>query len=77
MECLLFACAAYYLPQNAGAIARKHIKDPQLLSFIDAEVTQITLSSESASHCCALTWIIFWTDHKIWLSASVFHCQYC
>lgn len=31
--------AAYYLPQNAGDIARKFIKDPQLLSFIDAEVS--------------------------------------
>ncbi|KAL8129458.1 hypothetical protein V2J09_018613 [Rumex salicifolius] len=29
--------AAYYLPQNAGDIARKFIKDPELLSFIDAE----------------------------------------
>ncbi|KAG9445233.1 hypothetical protein H6P81_016573 [Aristolochia fimbriata] len=28
---------AYFLPQNAGNIARKFIKDPQLLSFIDAE----------------------------------------
>ncbi|CAL5431853.1 unnamed protein product [Camellia sinensis] len=28
---------AYYLPQNAGDIARKFIKDPELLSFIDAE----------------------------------------
>ncbi|XP_010553409.1 PREDICTED: prolycopene isomerase, chloroplastic [Tarenaya hassleriana] len=28
---------AYYIPQNAGDIARKYIKDPQLLSFIDAE----------------------------------------
>eukprot|EP00850_Spirogloea_muscicola_P015807 SM000124S25939 [mRNA] locus=s124:249496:259561:+ [translate_table: standard] len=28
---------AYYLPQNAGDIARKYIKDPNLLSFIDAE----------------------------------------
>lgn len=37
--------AAYYLPQNAGAIARKYIKDPQLLSFIDAEVdtTQLVI----------------------------------
>lgn len=34
LECLTLA---YYLPQNAGQIARKHIKDPQLLSFIDAE----------------------------------------
>ncbi|KAK7392737.1 hypothetical protein VNO78_21184 [Psophocarpus tetragonolobus] len=34
VECLTLA---YYLPQNAGAIARKYIKDPQLLSFIDAE----------------------------------------
>ncbi|KAH7653212.1 Prolycopene isomerase protein [Dioscorea alata] len=34
LECLTLA---YYLPQNAGEIARKHIKDPQLLSFIDAE----------------------------------------
>lgn len=34
LECLTLA---YYLPQNAGDIARKFIKDPQLLSFIDAE----------------------------------------
>ncbi|WJX17798.1 prolycopene isomerase [Trifolium repens] len=34
LECLTLA---YYLPQNAGAIARKYIQDPQLLSFIDAE----------------------------------------
>nr|Q52QW3.1 RecName: Full=Prolycopene isomerase 1, chloroplastic; Short=CrtISO1; AltName: Full=Carotenoid isomerase 1; AltName: Full=OcrtISO22; Flags: Precursor [Oncidium hybrid cultivar]AAX84688.1 carotenoid isomerase [Oncidium hybrid cultivar] len=34
VECLTLA---YYLPQNAGDIARKFIKDPQLLSFIDAE----------------------------------------
>lgn len=39
---LLLVPAAYYLPQNTGAIARKYIKDPQLLSFIDAEVKQIT-----------------------------------
>lgn len=34
LECLTLA---YYLPQNAGVIARKFIKDPHLLSFIDAE----------------------------------------
>lgn len=34
LECLTLA---YYLPQNAGDIARQHIKDPDLLSFIDAE----------------------------------------
>nr|UAJ74777.1 prolycopene isomerase [Buddleja davidii] len=34
VECLTLA---YYLPQNAGDIARKYIKDPELLSFIDAE----------------------------------------
>ncbi|THG20647.1 hypothetical protein TEA_001003 [Camellia sinensis var. sinensis] len=34
---LLVFSAAYYLPQNAGDIARKFIKDPELLSFIDAE----------------------------------------
>ncbi|KAB2607990.1 prolycopene isomerase [Pyrus ussuriensis x Pyrus communis] len=34
VECLTLA---YYLPQNAGDIARKYIQDPQLLSFIDAE----------------------------------------
>nr|UOL49147.1 carotene isomerase [Chelidonium majus] len=34
LECLTLA---YNLPQNAGAIARKFIRDPQLLSFIDAE----------------------------------------
>lgn len=28
---------AYYLPQNAGDIARRHISDPDVLSFIDAE----------------------------------------
>lgn len=26
-----------YLPQNAGSIARRHIKDPELLKFIDME----------------------------------------
>lgn len=36
--CYSVCCTAYYLPQNAGDIARKYIKDPQLLSFIDAEV---------------------------------------
>lgn len=34
LECLTLA---YYLPQNAGDIARKYVKDPDLLSFIDAE----------------------------------------
>ncbi|XP_078430823.1 carotenoid isomerase [Wolffia australiana] len=34
VECLTLA---YYLPQNAGHIARKYIRDPELLSFIDAE----------------------------------------
>nr|CAB3491813.1 unnamed protein product [Digitaria exilis] len=34
LECLTLA---YYLPQNAGDIARKFIKDQKLLSFIDAE----------------------------------------
>ncbi len=34
----MVAVAAYYLPQNAGDLARKYIKDPDLLSFIDAEV---------------------------------------
>ncbi|CAK9322949.1 unnamed protein product [Citrullus colocynthis] len=34
LECLTLA---YYLPQNAGDLARKYIKDPRLLSFIDAE----------------------------------------
>ncbi|KAI5585853.1 hypothetical protein BDE02_06G172500 [Populus trichocarpa] len=34
LECLTLA---YYLPQNAGDIARKYINDPELLSFIDAE----------------------------------------
>jgi hypothetical protein len=33
--------SAYYLPQNAGDIARKFIKDQELLSFIDAEVWDI------------------------------------
>ena len=33
--------SAYYLPQNAGDIARKFIKDQELLSFIDAEVWEI------------------------------------
>lgn len=33
--------AAYYLPQNAGDIAHKFIKDQQLLSSIDAEVWDI------------------------------------
>ncbi|GKB69665.1 carotenoid isomerase [Tanacetum coccineum] len=34
VECLTLA---YYLPQNAGSIARNFIKDPEVLSFIDAE----------------------------------------
>ncbi|OMO95042.1 Carotene isomerase [Corchorus capsularis] len=34
LECLTLA---YYLPQNAGDVARKYMKDPQLLSFLDAE----------------------------------------
>nr|BAI47575.1 carotenoid isomerase [Ipomoea sp. Kenyan] len=34
LECLTLA---YYLPQNAGDIARMFIKDAQLLAFIDAE----------------------------------------
>lgn len=34
VECLTLA---YYLPRNAGSIARKYIRDPGLLSFIDAE----------------------------------------
>lgn len=34
VECLTLA---YYLPRNAGDIARKYIKDPELLRFIDAE----------------------------------------
>ncbi|KAD6119918.1 hypothetical protein E3N88_11189 [Mikania micrantha] len=34
VECLTLA---YYLPQNAGTIARNYIKDPEVLSFIDAE----------------------------------------
>nr|ALQ56930.1 prolycopene isomerase [Crocus ancyrensis] len=34
VDCLTLA---YYLPQNAGVIARKFIKDPHVLSFIDAE----------------------------------------
>ncbi|KAL9362876.1 hypothetical protein Peur_045661 [Populus x canadensis] len=34
LECLTLA---YYLPQNAGDIAQKYMKDPELLSFIDAE----------------------------------------
>ncbi|MCD9644041.1 hypothetical protein HAX54_032013 [Datura stramonium] len=34
LQCLTLA---YNLPQNAGDIARKYIRDPGLLSFIDAE----------------------------------------
>ncbi|XP_020694404.1 prolycopene isomerase 2, chloroplastic isoform X1 [Dendrobium catenatum] len=38
VECLTLGnSSTFYLPQNAGDIARKFIKDPQLLSFIDAE----------------------------------------
>jgi len=42
-----YCMAAYYLPQNAGAIARKYIQDPQLLSFIDAEVDATSYSIQS------------------------------
>ena len=34
LACLTLAS---YLPSNAGDVARKHIRDPQLLSFIDVE----------------------------------------
>ncbi|KAM3203008.1 prolycopene isomerase, chloroplastic [Capsicum annuum] len=34
---LLWANSAQYLPQNAGDIAQKYIRDPRLLSFIDVE----------------------------------------
>ncbi|XP_020574315.1 prolycopene isomerase 2, chloroplastic [Phalaenopsis equestris] len=44
-ECLTLA---FYLPQNAGDIARKFIKDPQLLSFVDAEC--FIVSTVSALH---------------------------
>ena len=36
----MVSLVAYYLPQNAGAIARNFIKDPEVLAFIDAEVRQ-------------------------------------
>lgn len=39
---------AFYLPQNAGDIARKYIKDPDLLSFIDAEC--FIVSTVDANH---------------------------
>ncbi|KAL0908833.1 hypothetical protein M5K25_023342 [Dendrobium thyrsiflorum] len=45
VECLTLA---FYLPQNTGDIARKFIKDPQLLSFIDAEC--FILSTVNALH---------------------------
>lgn len=41
---LLIFISAYYLPQNVGDIARNYIKDPQLLSFIDAEVGYYTVN---------------------------------
>ena len=34
MACLTLAS---YLPSNTGDVARKYIKDPELLSFIDIE----------------------------------------
>lgn len=42
--------AAYYLPQNAGARARKYIRDQQLLSFIDAEVDTTTYFIHGVFH---------------------------
>jgi prolycopene isomerase len=68
LECLTLA---YYLPQNAGAIARKYIKDPQLLSFIDAEVRK--------KHYFFLTCTIFFTQIYIqniaWISPFIFACS--
>ena len=34
LACLTLAS---YLPSNAGVVARKYIKDPELLRFIDVE----------------------------------------
>ena len=53
---LLFS-AAYYLPQNAGNIARKYIKDPELLSFIDAEVKYFEFNSLINSVYLMVFWI--------------------
>ncbi|CAI5985545.1 unnamed protein product [Closterium sp. NIES-65] len=44
---------AYYLPQNAGDIARKYITDADLLAFIDAEVPP--LPHTAAAHIAPLT----------------------
>ena len=49
--------AAYYLPQNAGDIARKFIKDPEVLSFIDAEVGQ---SCPLKVYDSSLMLLLFW-----------------
>ncbi|CAI5502393.1 unnamed protein product, partial [Closterium sp. Naga37s-1] len=44
---------AYYLPQNAGDIARKYISDSDLLAFIDAEV--LSLPHTAAADIAHLT----------------------
>lgn len=61
---------AYYLPQNAGDIARTYIKDPQLLSFIDAEVR--------TNICLNLHKFVNQTRHGINCSylPTVFHCEH-
>ena len=51
----LLCLLAYYLPQNAGDIARKFIKDPQLLSFIDAEVGWLLFNQNFLGH-----WLLVW-----------------
>lgn len=65
---------AYYLPQNAGEIARKHIKDPQLLSFIDAEVWMLLF----LSRICKLVLLLL-AEHafvNFLFSFAVFYCQH-
>ncbi len=51
------AVAAYYLPQNAGDLARKYITDPDLLSFIDAEVSS---PRDKLSFRGSLVWFCSW-----------------
>lgn len=65
--------SAYCLPQNAGDIARKYIKHPELLSFIDTEVWIIHLYKNLRMWSrYQLNWFFF-TSYLIWI--SFWHCS--
>lgn len=72
--------SAYYLPQNAGDIARKFIKDQELLSFIDAEVWDICELTHFSRFPLWSMWSSVNTglieDSWLLIVSVVFHCEH-